>query len=278
MPLFLKEKKNLIILAALIFFQLILISIQAPLGHEKNYFERAIFSVFSPIQHGVVSFFQKIGELWKGYFHLRNVHIQNQKMREEIFFLQQENNFLKNALQKFRNEKEIRDNLLEIHENILVARVIGVDASNYYKSVVINKGSLDDLKKNMVVLDKDGNLVGRTVEPISLKEATVQLITDPESGVSVFSQEKKEMGVLTGDARGQCSLNYILSTTEDISKGEEIITSGFDGIFPPGIKAGKIISTTPSTSLFQVVRVKPYFDFRKLDQVAIIMIDPKEIF
>ena len=224
MPFLLKEKKSLIVLIALIFFQLILISLQVPLSQEENYFDKAIFFIFSPLQHGTVSFFQKIGNVWKNYFYLRNVQTHNQKMREEIFFLQQENNLLKNALQKFKSEKEIQDNLLKIHENILIARVIGLDASNFYKSVVINKGLLDGLKKNMVVLDRDGNLIGRTIEPISLKEATVQLITDTESGVSVFSQ-KRVMGVLTGDARGQCFLKYILATTEDISKEEEVINT-----------------------------------------------------
>ncbi len=277
MPLFLKKRKSLVVLVALIFFQLVLISLQAPLGQEENYFEKAVFSIFSPLQHGTVSFIQKIANLWKSYFHLKNVQSHNQKLREEIFILQQENNLLQNALRRFRGEKEIQDSLLVIRKNILVAQVIGLDASNFYKSLVINKGSLDGLKKNMVVLDGKGHLVGRTIEPISLKQATVQLITDTESGVSVFTQ-KRVMGVLTGDARGRCFLNYILATTRDISMEEEIVTSGFDGIFPSGIKVGKIISITEGDPLFKGVKVQPYFDFRQLYQVAVIKIDPKDLF
>jgi len=277
MPLFLREKKSLTVLTALIFFQLVLISLQAPLGQEQNYFEKAIFAVFSPIQHGTVSFVRKIGNLWKKYFYFQNVQSQNQRLREEIFILQQENNLLQNTLRRFRGEKEIQDNLLAIRENILVAQVIGLDASNYYKSLVIDKGSLDGLKKNMVVLDGKGHLVGRTIDPISLKEAVVQLITDTESGVSVFTEERV-MGVLTGDARGRCFLNYILATTRDISIGEEVVTSGFDGIFPSGIKVGKIISITERGPLFKGVKVQPHFDFRQLYQVAVVKIDPKDLF
>jgi len=277
MPLFLKEKKSLIVLIALILFQLVLISLQAPLGQEQNYFEKAIFTIFSPIQHGTVSFVRKIGNLWRNYFYLHNVESHNQKLREEIFILQQENNLLQNALRRFKGEKEIQDNLKAIHENILVAQVIGLDASNYFKSLVIDKGSLDGLKKNMVVLDGKGHLVGRTIGPISLKEATVQLITDTESGISVFTEERV-MGVLTGDARGRCSLKYILATAIGISMGEEVVTSGLDGIFPSGIKVGKIISTTESDPLFKGVKVQPHFDFRQLYQVAVVKIDPKDLF
>jgi len=278
MLLFLKERKSLVVLTALIFFQLILISTQVPLGYGENYFEKAVFSVFSPVQHGILSLFRSIGEFWENYFYLQNVQSQNRKMKDEMFFLRQENNLLRNALENLRSAKEIEESLLRLHENILVAQVIGFDASNFFKSAVINKGSLDGLKKDMIVLDKNGSLVGRIINPIALKESRVQLITDNESGVGVFSQSKEVMGILSGDDKGYCFLEYIHVTTEDIYEGEDIITSGKDGLFPSGIKVGKIVSITTSTSLFKQVKVEPYFDIRDLDQVAVIMRDPMEIF
>jgi len=278
MPLFLKERKSLVVLTALIFFQLILISAQVPLGYGENYFEKAVFSIFSPVQHGILSLSRSIGEFWKNYFYLQNVQSQNRKMKDEMFLLRQENNLLRNALENLRSKKEIEESLLKLHENILVAQVIGFDASNFYKSAVINKGSLDGLKKDMVVLDKNGSLVGRIINPVALKESRVQLITDNESGVGVFSQSKKVMGILSGDDKGNCFLEYIHVTTEDIYEGEDIITSGKDGLFPSGIKVGKIVSITTSTSLFKQVKIEPYFDIRDLDQVAVIMRDPMEIF
>ncbi len=278
MPLFLKERKSLVVLTALIFFQLILISTQVPLGYGENYFEKAVFSVFSPVQHGILSLFRSIGEFWENYFYLQNVQGQNRKMKDEMFFLRQENNLLRNALENLRSAKEIEESLLRLHENILVAQVIGFDASNFYKSAVINKGSLDGLRKDMIVLDKNGSLVGRIINPIALKESRVQLITDNESGVGVFSQSKEVMGILSGDDKGYCFLEYIHVTTEGIYEGEDIITSGKDGLFPSGIKVGKIVSITTSTSLFKQVKVEPYFDIRDLDQVAVIMRDPMEIF
>jgi len=278
MPLFLKERKSLLVLTALIFFQLILISTQVPLGYGQNYFEKAVFSFFSPIQHGILSLFRSIGNLWKNYFDLQNVQSQNQKMKDEMFFLRQENNLLRNALENLRSQKEIEESLLKLHENILAAQVIGFDASNFYKSATINKGSLDGLKKDMVVLDQNGSLVGRIIDPVALKESRVQLITDNESGVGVFSKKKEVMGILSGDGKGYCFLEYIHVTTEGIYEGEDIITSGKDGLFPSGIKVGKIVSITTGTSLFKQVKVEPYFDIRRLDHVAIIMKDPMEIF
>ena len=280
MPLFLKERKSLTILIALIFFHFLLISMQVPLGEKASIFEKTVFSFFSPVRHGIISFFRSIGNVWDNYFYLRNVQGQNEQMKEQIFYLQQENNLLRNALQKFRSEREIEENLLEMHESISPSRVIGLDPSNFYKSVIINRGTLDGIKKNMVVLDKNGDLVGRIVDAVSLKEARVQLITDNESGISVFTEGNRIRGILVGDGEGQCLMRYVLATTtpEEISEGEDVITSGYDRIYPSGIRVGRIVSITTDTSLHKHIIVIPYFDFRYLDQIAVIMKDPQEFF
>ena len=280
MPLFLKERKSLTILIALIFFHFLLVSMQVPLGEKASIFEKTVFSFFSPVRHGIISFFRSIGNVWNNYFYLRNVQGQNEQMKEQIFYLQQENNLLRNALQKFRSEREIEENLLEMHESISPSRVIGLDPSNFYKSVIINRGTLDGIKKNMVVLDKNGDLVGRIVDAVSLKEARVQLITDNESGISVFTEGNRIRGILVGDGEGQCLMHYVLATTtpEEISEGEDVITSGYDRIYPSGIRVGRIVSITTDTSLHKHIVVIPYFDFRYLDQIAVIMKDPQEFF
>jgi len=278
MPLFWQKNKSFIILAILIVIQLILISVQTPLGEQDNYFERAVFVLFSPLQHGIVSFAQGIGNIWKGYFNLRKAHIENEEIKKELFFLTQENNLLKNALKNYKTEKEIMDLLQKLNQNILNARVVGIDASNYHKSVIINKGSLDGIAKNMVILDKSGNLVGRIVGPISLKEARVQLITDNECGVSVFTQREKALGILKGDGKGGCKLDYILSTDQNVFEGDSLKTSGFDGIFPPGIAVGEIAAISHTGELFKEIKVRPHFEFRNLDQLAVIMVESKDLY
>lgn len=278
MSSFFKRNKNLVVLSILIFIQLVLISVQVPVDETGNYFERAVFVLFSPLQHGIVSSFQSIGRFWQGYFALRGAHNQNEEMRREIFSLTQENRLLRNALKHYKDEKEIEAFLGEMYKNVLPARVIGIDASNIFKSVMINRGSLDKIKKNMVVLDKFGNLVGRIVGPIALKEARVQLITDTDCGVSVFTEKDKVLGILTGDGKGTCELEHIVSTDENVSVGENLYTTGYDSIFPPGINAGRIMSITPTSDLFKKITVKPYFDFRHLDQIAVLRLEVKDVF
>jgi rod shape-determining protein MreC len=268
MPSFLKEKKRPIIFIGLVFFHLVLISLQVPLGNEQSLFEKAVFGVFSPLQHAMSSVFGGIGNFWSRYVHLRSVEAENQQMRKELFFLRQETNFLKNSLLRFKTEREIQILLANLKGSFLLAQVIGIDASNPYKSVVINRGSLDGLKKDMAVIDKFGNLVGRVIDPISFQEGRVQLITDADSGVSVYCGPDRSVGVLAGNGQGKCRVKYVLASAKDPAIGEEITTTGFDRIFPAGIKVGRVLSSLQDTSLFKTISVEPLFSYGGLSEVA----------
>ena len=278
MPSILKSKKSFIILAILIVIQLVLISIQIPGGEDVSLFEKSVFTVFSPIQHGFSAFVQGLGRLWVNYFTLRDVTQDNLTLQQENVFLREENNLLRNALLQFRTEDEIESLLGKIHDNILSVRTIGYDQGNFARSLTINRGKRDGLEKNMMVLDRNGNLVGRIIEPLSSRQARVQLVTDIESGVSVTSQENKVVGVLSGDGRGGCDLKYVLSTETGIQTGEKVITSGMDGLYPPGILVGEIIDIRETSGLFKNVTVKTEYTLKDLSQLVVIRILAAEFY
>jgi len=278
MPSFLKEKRNFAVLAALVFFHLLLISIQVPLGGEQTLFGKVIFSVFAPFQKGFQSVAHGVSGIWSRYIDLRSARRENQQLRRDAFFLRQENIMLQNFIRSLRGEQAVKESLARFEKSLVAARVIGLDASNYYRSAVLNKGSLDGIRKDMSVCDKNGNLVGRTIEPVLLREAKVQLITDDESGVSVVSEKTKWVGILTGNAQGLCLIKYILTTAQGGAEGDEFVTTGFDKIHPPGIKVGKIISIGPGSPLFKKIIVEPYFRPNDLDQVAVLRNNFQDLF
>lgn len=270
MPFSLRERKNVVILALLVFFNLLLISIQVPLGSEHTVFNKIIFSVFSPVQKVVVSVGTAIAQTWNGFFGLRGVRAENEELKKNIFFLKQENMLLLERLKFLEGDRLVQDNRAAIRKAVLSARVMGVDASNYFKSIVLNRGSSDGLKPNMAVCDKHGNLVGRVIEPITLREAKVQLITDEDSGVSVISGTDKIVGLLSGDSRGGCQIRYVVTTVPGGQEGEDLFTTGYDKLFPPGIKVGKITAIKTDASFFKTILVQPNFSFGDLGQVAVL--------
>ena len=78
----------------------------------------------------------------------------------------------------------------------VTGRVIGRDASNWWKSIQIDRGSNDGLHTNMAVLNADG-LVGKIVS-VTKGEARVLLLTDPNCKVSALLQNSREPGVAPG--------------------------------------------------------------------------------
>jgi rod shape-determining protein MreC len=269
MPLW-QKRTNFLVLTGLVVFHLVLISIQVPVGSEKKFFERAVFFVFSPIQRGVVSGFRGLQSVWTDYFDLRRVRQENQKLKQELFFLGQEKRFLEDRLLLFRSEAEVRENLAAFRQSLITARVVGADAGNFYRSLILDRGSQDGVRPDMAVCDRFGNLVGRTIAPVSLKETIVQLITDPESSVSVISAADRVVGIVSGRQGAYCLLKYILTSVRGGQEGEELLTTGFDKVYPAGIRVGRIFSIKPTPSVFKDIVVKPYFSFSALEVVAIL--------
>ena len=275
MPLFPREKRSIRVFITLIVLHVVLLSFQVPLGTEPTFLEKAVFAVFTPIQHGAVAVVRFLGRMWRTYFYFYHVQRQNQDMGQEIFNLRQQNAELRRSLERFQAKEEMRLFLLQTQRSIRIASVISLDPVNYRKAMIIDQGRLAGVAKDMVVLDRYGQLVGRIIEPVSLTESTVQLITDQSSGVGVLIRGDKGVGVLAGDGTGGCLLKYILSTAEGMAVGDTVLTSGYDRIYPLGLPVGTITSVGADSTLFKTIAVKPYFDFNKLDLVAVIVL-PEE--
>ena len=276
MPLSFKEKKSFTVAGSLLVFHLFLISVQVPLGAERTIFERAAFTVFSPFQRLFSAVAGGLSDAWRNTAGLRRARAENQRLKKDLFFLRQENAFLLAELTAVRSEDRARAALEGFRRHLIMGRVIGVDAANVFSSITINRGRLDGVVPNLAVCDRNGFLVGRTIEPISRRESRVQLITDDDSGVSVIVEGGGASGILSGDSRtGRCRLKYILATDPRGEKGQVLMTTGHDGIFPPGIRVGVIEFVDSGGVLFKNVDVRPFFKLSSLDVVAVLGVESK---
>jgi rod shape-determining protein MreC len=271
MPLW-ENRRSVLILAGLAAFNILLISIQIPRGAEKSLFERSIFFLYSPAQRAVTGAVRGLGSLWTNYFDLRGVRGENQQLKKEIFFRDQDVRFLEDRLRFFQSEAKVRESLAAFRGTIVPARVIGADSANPYQTIVLDKGSLDGIGKDMAVCDRFGNLVGRTIAPVSLKETMVQLITDKDSSVSVVSAVDRLTGSVTGKSGAFCELRYVLASASGGQPGEELLTTGYDKIYPAGLRVGSIrsLEKDESSPIFRRIVVEPYFRFNTIDIVAVI--------
>jgi len=185
------------------------------------------------------------------------IHSENLKLKEE-------NSELKNSLYNYNFIKVENNQLKSLlseratpYSTLKNAKVIIDKNSPFIKSIIINKGSKEKIKKGMAVLDKN-YFIGRTVE-VNFFSSRVLLVTDLNSRIPVIIEPNGYQAILTGDGESEPKLEY-LPKSHEIKKGNVVYTSGKDGIFSPGIPIGKIIynSENISVSLFSNITQLSY--------------------
>ncbi len=151
---------------------------------------------------------------------------------------------------------------------IISAQIIGKDATSWFRSILLDKGTKDGVKVNQPVVTHQG-LVGKIVR-ITPSTALVELITDKNSRVAALIQKNRAEAILYGQSSPVCVLEY-LNRDVDIQAGDYVISSGMGGIFPKGLILG-IISKVGKKSygLFQYAEVTPLVPFSMLEEVLIL--------
>ncbi|MHB8170639.1 MAG: rod shape-determining protein MreC [Thermincolia bacterium] len=235
--------------------------------------ERILKDVMAPFQQGLMTITQKGHAAWETVFSWGEVQDENallknqvQDLRERVNQLEEmqlENLRLREAL-SYRDSKKSEMQLE-------AASVIAREPRNWFRSIIINKGSSDGIVKNMSVVTSQG-LVGH-VTAVSANTASVLLILDNTSAVGslVMIQMNRIPGVLEGyDSSGYLKLKY-LNRDANVRNNQKVITSGMGGIFPKGLPIGKVIDVKfASDGLQKFAIVKPFVDFDRLEEVFVI--------
>jgi len=211
--------------------------------------------------------------LWNEYVDLRRVRLDNQRLREETRQLRTQVGELREmALENYR-----LIGLLELRNRVgseaVSAKVIGKDATNWFRTILIDRGANEGIQRHMTVVTAEG-LVGRVVDVTALA-ARVQLITDPESTVGVLIQRSRVAGIAAGNQGGTVQIKY-LPLMADVVIGDRVVTSGMGGVFPKGIPLGRVLRSSRPTNgaLFQETWVQPLTDFSRLEEVLVLKQPP----
>ena len=174
---------------------------------------------------GIVSF-QKHINLYKKYNELEEEINILKGEKYNLNFVTSENNRLRKLIDEYI-----------INSEELVAKVLLDKQSPFLKSLIVNKGSKDNLKKGMAVLD-GAFLVGKIVE-VNYTTSRVLLISDLNSKIPVILEPGNIQSILTGTGKEKGKIQYF---KEEYKLGDQkvIYTSGSGGIFKAGIPIGNI--------------------------------------
>jgi rod shape-determining protein MreC len=193
----------------------------------------------------------------------------------EIDRLKAENEQLKqwewNAKLLERKNARLRALLNAVDEpalNFVTGSVIADARGPFLRSALINLGRDNGVRVGYAVIDGDG-LIGRTVEAGS-SVARVLLLNDLNSHIPVLVGPASVRAMASGDNSAELRLDF-LPDGATLYDGDEVYTSGSDGVLPRGLRVGTVTGTAGT------FRVHPYADLRALDVVSVLFFDTPEL-
>lgn len=255
---------NLKLFLLLIFLSLTVLSLDT--FHLLNLPKQALSYITNPVSFGIYSTSRSIGKQFYFVFLARRAGQENKALREQIGQLLSENADLRRSLAEAESLLSQEKHLDPKTYNLLPARPVGL--GRYLK---IDKGLSSGIKEGQAVVFEN-NFVGKVVS-VSPKASNVQLLTDPASKVTAFSQnlEGKAKGVLVGQFGTDIMLDKILHE-EKIAQGDLIYSEGLEEFLPRGLVLGRVSQVLErENEVFKQAKVQPVFDTGDLDLVFVII-------
>ena len=262
-------KKRILLWCLFFVSGLLLISSYPGNNSSWNPLEQLIVEITAPFQRILHNSYGFVKRLWLNYVYLVELKKENERLKREIERLKIENLRYRNLKEKVEALRKILRFRPKPKWHMLTSQVIGYEPTGWFRTIIIDKGKREGININMPVISADG-LVGKIIS-VSRDYSKVLLITDPDSSVDCLDERTRVRGILKGGKGQMCELAYVRHL-QDVRPGDTIVTSGLSGIFPKGIPVGKVkeVRELPG-ALFKEVKVAPFVDFSKLEEVMVIL-------
>jgi rod shape-determining protein MreC len=216
-------------------------------------------------------FFQQI-------LNFRSTAYENEKLKERLSAIEVE---LQAAKQQAAENDRLKG-LLNLKEQIsydsVPASVIARDPSVWFNTITINRGSSSGIAINMPVVTS-GGIVGRVIT-VSPWSSQVMLVTDEKAGAGAVVGQLTQSGAM-GSVRGRpenglIEMRYV-SGLEKVEVGDDVMTTGQDGIYPPGLNVGKVVEVKHGTATqAHQILIRPGAGLDQLEQVAVLLYRPPQ--
>ncbi len=243
-----------------IFFLLLEVVCFTLIVRNNKYHSAAFFNSSNALSGTVYSFTSSVND----YFVLRtqndNLVQENAELRKKLLAAQElgEKKFLADVNESFLDQFEY-----------LPAKVINNSITNLENYITLNIGSKDGVEKGMGVLGTSG-VVGQVIA-VSEHYATVMSMLHTDCKISSQLESNKTLGATTWDGKNfKTGLLTYVPRHIKVNEGEVVVTSGYNSVFPEGIKIGKVKEIkTPKHESFHEIKIDFATDFSNLYYVYI---------
>lgn len=266
-------------LVMLLFANLVVMAIDAKDSFtQQSVLKGGIQAVVSPAQRVTSWVSGTVGGFFRQLGDFGSTTAENDRLTRRLAATELE---LRKAQEATAENERLRE-LLSLKEKTgydqVAARVIARDGSVWFNTVTISRGSSSGIGLNMPVVTS-GGIVGRVIA-VSPVTAQVMLITDEKAAAGAIIGKLGESGAL-GSVRGLGNSGLVemryVSGLQKVSNGDYILTTGQDGIYPPGLNVGEVVEVKQGTATQpHQIYIKPSARLDQLTEVAVLLYRPPE--
>lgn len=230
----------------------------------------AVIDAVSPVLSALASPVEAARTVIRGVAEIAYLREDNLRLREENARLMK----WQEMARRYEYENASLRRLTQITADptigFISARVVGDASGSYVRTVLLNAGGKDGVRRGQITLTEAG-VVGRVVE-LGQQSARVLLLDDLNSRIPIMLEGSRYRGILAGDNTAQPRIEFLPGNAQ-VSPGDRVVTSGDGGLFPPGLPIGVVSSVIDGS-----IRVQPYVDVSRLELVSILYYDfPKPL-
>jgi rod shape-determining protein MreC len=165
-----------------------------------------------------------------------------------------------------------------IPHEVVSALVVGKDTTEFFRVAHVTLDSPHaSIRPDMPVIALDG-VVG-TVQRVAGEKLDVQLTVDSGFGVDVVVERTGARGFVRGEGDRSRYLVRVewAERRDEVDVGDILVTSGVGCRFPKGIPVARVKSVEKKKfGIYQTLVAEPTVDFSRLEEVLIILTDPKD--
>lgn len=273
-----KEKRLTIILVVVVLLLAIIAWAVTP-GSWLNNLTTPFTGVYQPAASGVdqvgdktVGFFESISDAMAIRDKNKNLEEENAALRQKVKDLEAENV----KYQELKQALNIKDRFsgYEVRHAAVMSRSYGNLFDVFTINLGINDGLSQEFRTSYAVVDADMNLVGRIN---SIDQVGAKVLPLSSEGFAVIGKVNRSGGVVMrihGDLalshNGLCMVDGIPKTAV-VQPGDEVVTDGSGGLFPPGLPIGTIVEVLTQENGEQIATLQPYARIGELTDVFVLV-------
>jgi len=237
-------------------------------------------SIFGFFQNLISGSIHGAGQLGNSVVALTDLQAQNSRL--SVLVKKYEGN--ERSLVQLREENRRLREQLDFHQMLpyfnVPVEVVGRDPSKVYSTLIVNKGYLDGIRKNMPVVATQNGVIGLVgkVSEVGLSASVVQPILDANLFTAARIENSRHEGLVTGKGNNEevLSMAYVKKSAQgEIHKGDLVVTAGIDSLYPADLLIGRIkeIATKEYQTSLDIV-LEPVLDFDRLEYLNILRSEP----